>query len=53
MYREQHTEAAEYLGVTYRHLLYVLAEFVKEGILEKTKTGYRIIDMEKLGDICV
>ncbi|GEM_PF-2668351 len=25
IYREPHTEVAEYLGVTYRHLLYVLA----------------------------
>ncbi len=47
-YREPHTEAAEFLGVTYRHLLYVLAEFVREGILEKTKQGYFIADGEGL-----
>lgn len=47
-YREPHTEAAEFLGVTYRHLLYVLAEFVKECILEKTKQGYFIADEERL-----
>lgn len=47
-YREKHTEAAEYLGVTYRHLLYVLADFVKQGILEKTKQGYRIADAGRL-----
>lgn len=41
-YRERHTEAAEYLGVTYRHLLYVLADFVKKGIVKKTPQGYRI-----------
>ncbi|MDO5345814.1 MAG: transcriptional regulator YeiL [Lachnospiraceae bacterium] len=51
MYREQHTEVAEYLGVTYRHLLYVLAEFVKEGVLERTRSGYKIIDLERLRDI--
>jgi CRP/FNR family putative post-exponential-phase nitrogen-starvation transcriptional regulator len=33
---------AEYLGVTYRHLLYVIARFVKQGILEKSKQGYTI-----------
>lgn len=48
MYAERHTEAAEYLGVTYRHLLYVMAEFVKDHILEKTEAGYRIIDRDSL-----
>lgn len=47
-YREPHTEVAEFLGVTYRHLLYVLAQFVKDGILEKTKHGYFVPDEEKL-----
>ena len=47
-YREPHTEVAEFLGVTYQHLLYVLAEFVKEGILQKTKYGYFVADEEKL-----
>lgn len=48
LYRERHTEVSEYLGVTYRHLLYVLAVFVKKGILQKTKQGYLILDMEAL-----
>jgi CRP/FNR family putative post-exponential-phase nitrogen-starvation transcriptional regulator len=48
VYSEKHTETAEYLGVTYRHLLYVLAEFVDEGILKRTKQGYQITDMEAL-----
>lgn len=48
LYREKHTEASEYLGVSYRHLLYVLASFVRDGILEKTKSGYRIIDRTRL-----
>lgn len=47
-YRERHTEVAEFLGVTYRHLLYVLACFVKTGILEKTPQGYHIVDVKKL-----
>lgn len=52
LYGEPHTEAAAYLGVSYRHLLYVLAGFVKEGLLEKTLQGYRILDrpgLEALG----
>lgn len=48
IYSERHTEASEYLGVTYRHLLYVIASFVKRGILQKTSGGYRIIDHEAL-----
>lgn len=48
IYSERHTEASEYLGVTYRHLLYVIASFVKKGILQKTNCGYKIIDHEAL-----
>ena len=48
LYREKHTEAAEFLGVTYRHLLYILSDFVKQGILEKTKQGYVIKDEDFL-----
>ena len=47
-YREPHTEAAEFLGVTYRHLLYVLAGFVQEGILQKTNQGYFVTNEDKL-----
>lgn len=43
-YREQHTQVAQYLGISYRHLLYVLADLVQRHILEKTATGYRICD---------
>ncbi len=51
MYREKHTEASEYLGVTYRHYLYVLGDFVSRGFLRKEEKGYRIIDRKKLRDI--
>lgn len=44
LYTEKHTEAAEYLGVSYRHLLYVLADFTKRGLLARTPQGYRILD---------
>lgn len=47
-YREPHTEVADFLGVTYRHLLYVLAGFVEEGTLQKTKQGYFVADEEQL-----
>lgn len=51
MYREVHTEASEFLGVTYRHLLYVLADFVKHGIMKKTEQGYYIQDLNALRKI--
>lgn len=42
-YDEKHTQVAEYLGVSYRHLLYVIAEFVKLGYLKKGQHGYDIL----------
>ena len=37
------TETAEYLGVSYRHLLRTMNELCARGILEKTRGGYRIL----------
>jgi len=42
MYTEKHTETTEYLGVSYRHLLYTLKEFADSGLIEKKKKGYYI-----------
>lgn len=42
---------AEYLGVTYRHLLYVLAGFVKRGIVKKTPQGYHNENIKILREI--
>ena len=47
-YKEMHGNAAEYLGVSYRHLLFVLADFVQKAYLEKTDKGYRIMNKEAL-----
>ena len=47
-YKEMHGNAAEYLGVSYRHLLYVLAEFVQKGYLEKTNKGYQVTNKKAL-----
>lgn len=47
-YREKHTAAAEYLGVSYRHLLYVLADFCKKGCLRKEGRGYRLTNEDVL-----
>lgn len=47
-YNEKHTQVAEYLGVSYRHLLFVIADFVKAGYLEKNQRGYRLADQKAL-----
>lgn len=48
VYAEKHTEASEYLGITYRHLLYVMAKFCKQGILRRLPRGYAVEDEEQL-----
>ncbi|MDP4146873.1 MAG: transcriptional regulator YeiL [Bacillota bacterium] len=48
LYVEKHSEVCEYLGASYRHLLYVIADFCKSGILEKTIKGYKIKDINLL-----
>lgn len=50
IYREKHTETAEYLGVSYRHLLYTFKEFIDEGILMKLKKGYKV-DLEAMKEL--
>lgn len=42
VYKEKHTEVCEFLGVTYRHLLFVLAQFVEDGLLKKDGRKYVI-----------
>lgn len=42
VYKEKHTETAEFLGVSYRHLLYTLQQFQQEGLLVKNAKGYKI-----------
>ncbi|MEK4230094.1 transcriptional regulator YeiL [Solibacillus sp. FSL H8-0538] len=53
IYKEKHTEISEYLGVSYRHLLYVLAEFTEAGIIQKTTKGYLILNEEKLQNLAL
>lgn len=48
VYEEKHGNAADYLGVSYRHLLYVIAQFVSEGYLQKEGRLYRIADGKAL-----
>lgn len=48
LYKEKHTEVSDYLGTSYRHLLYVFADLCKRGILSKEPQGYRIADPARL-----
>lgn len=48
IYREKHTEAAEFLGVSYRHLLFVISKFCRTGLLERTDHGYMISNLSLL-----
>lgn len=50
IYCEKHTETAEFLGVSYRHLLYTFQQFVKDQFITKQKVGY-LIDYEKLRNL--
>lgn len=52
-YLEKHTEASEYLNVSYRHLLFVLNRFCQQKWLFKEGREYRIQDraqLQKLAD---
>lgn len=40
LYNEKHTQTAEYLAVSYRHLLHTFRELREEGLITKEKKGY-------------
>ena len=42
VYKEKHTEIAEYLGVSYRHLIYTFKQFRERGFIQKQGTAYHI-----------
>lgn len=47
-YHEKHTEVADYLGTSYRHLLYTFEQLREQQLLTKEKPGYRIQNRAKL-----
>lgn len=51
MFEERLTEAADYLGVSYRHLQRTIARFCAEGVLERTKGGYRLLRGDYLEEL--
>lgn len=53
VYHEKHTQAAEYMGVSYRHLLFVIAQFVRDSLLLKQKSGYVISNKKALTELAL
>lgn len=47
-YREKHTEVAEYLSVSYRHLIHTFQQLVEMELIVKDKPTYHIIKRTKL-----
>ncbi|GIN41278.1 transcriptional regulator YeiL [Heyndrickxia oleronia] len=48
IYKEKHVTVCDFLGVSYRHLLYVFAQFCEKGFLKKEGTSYRIKRQDEL-----
>ena len=44
----KYTEIAEYLTISYRHLMHLISEMCEEGLLERIPRGVRILDWEKV-----
>lgn len=47
-FRDVMTDVAYSTGISYRHLYRMMGVLCKEGILEKTNAGYRIVDAKRL-----
>ncbi|MEG0327697.1 MAG: transcriptional regulator YeiL [Erysipelothrix sp.] len=50
VYKEKHTEVAEYLNVSYRHLTHTFKRLMDEKIIIKKQRSYVIINLERLSD---
>ncbi|WP_186578674.1 transcriptional regulator YeiL [Aquibacillus kalidii] len=51
MYKEKHITVCEFLGVSYRHLLHVLAQFCEKGYLTKQGRAYYIQNHDILTEL--
>ncbi|OCA92096.1 transcriptional regulator YeiL [Pseudobacillus wudalianchiensis] len=50
-YKEKHVTVCDFLGVSYRHLLHVLAQFCDKGYLQKEGRHYRIQQYQPLYEL--
>lgn len=53
VYKEKHVTVCDFLGVSYRHLLHVFAQFCDKGYLKKEGHQYRIQQYHKLNELSV
>ena len=51
IYKEKHVTVCEFLGVSYRHLMHVLAQFCQKGYLHKEGRQYRIKQYNSLYEL--
>ncbi|WP_047980211.1 transcriptional regulator YeiL [Ornithinibacillus contaminans] len=51
VYKEKHVTVCDYLGVSYRHLLYVLTQFCEKGYLQKEGRTYRVTQQPMLAEL--
>jgi hypothetical protein len=51
LYMEKHVTVCIFLGVSYRHLLHVLAQFCDKGYLQKEGRHYRIQQYNPLNEL--
>ncbi|MBQ6427054.1 MAG: transcriptional regulator YeiL [Anaerolineaceae bacterium] len=48
LFSEKYTEIADYLSISYRHLMHQIATMCDEGILERRNEGLYLLDREQL-----
>lgn len=51
LYQEKHGEAADYLGVSYRHLLYTFKQLRELGLIKKSGRDYQIMALDKITEL--
>lgn len=51
IFTEKYTEIADYLSISYRHLMHLIADLCAEGILERAPEGLRILDLPRLREL--
>ncbi|ARI75666.1 transcriptional regulator YeiL [Halobacillus mangrovi] len=51
VYKEKHVTVCDFLGVSYRHLLHVLAQFCEKGFLQKEGKQYHIKERQRLREL--
>lgn len=51
IFSEKYTEIADYLSVSYRHLMHLIAQLCDEGTIERVPQGLRILNWDRLREL--